>query len=99
MIVAMVLARAGLADSARTVAQRARGGPEVDPNQDLAYSETYVHVLRGDKDRAFEALKRYLTANPERRAGLADTTTETTSPWWFRSIEDDPRFKSLVFGK
>jgi hypothetical protein len=98
MIVAMVLARAGLGDSARLVAQRARGGPDVDPDQNLAYSEVYVHILRGDKDQAFEALKRYLAANPERRASLADTT-QTTSPWWFRSIEDEPRFKALVYGK
>jgi serine/threonine-protein kinase len=98
MIVAMVLARAGLGDSARRVAQRARGGPDVDPDQNLAYSEVYVHILRGDKDQAFEALKRYLAANPDRRAGLADTT-QTTSPWWFRSIEDEPRFKALVFGR
>ena len=99
MFVAMVLARAGLADSARRVALGARGGTDVDPTQDLAYDEVYVHVLRGDKDEAFKALKRYLAANPERRAGLADTTAETTSPWWFRSIEDDPRFKALVYGK
>ena len=98
MITAMVLARAGQADSALRVAQGARGGPDVDPNQDLAYSEVYVHILRDDKVRAFEALKRYLAANPERRAGLADTS-ETTSNWWFRSIEDDPRFRTLVFGK
>jgi serine/threonine-protein kinase len=98
MITAMVLARAGLAESALRVVRRARGGPEVDPNQDLAYSETYVHILRGDKDLALEALKRYLAANPERRAGLADTT-QTTSNWWFRNIEDDPRFRTLVFGR
>ncbi len=98
MFVAMVLARAGLADSARKVALRARAGADVDPTQDLAYDEVYVHILRGDKDQAFEALKRYLAANPERRAGLSDTT-ESDSPWWFRSIEDDPRFKALVFGK
>jgi eukaryotic-like serine/threonine-protein kinase len=98
MFVAMVLARAGQADSARKVALRARGAADVDPTQDLAYAEVYVHILRGDKDQAFEALKRYLAANPERRAGLSDTTVATT-PWWFRSIEDDPRFKSLVYGK
>ena len=98
MFVAMVLARAGLADSARKVALRARGGADVDPTQDLAYVEVYVHILRGDKDQAFEALKRYLAANPERLSGLSDTT-ESDTPWWFRSIEDDPRFKALVFGK
>ncbi|MEO8224789.1 MAG: serine/threonine-protein kinase [Gammaproteobacteria bacterium] len=99
MIVAMVLARAGLVDSALAVALRARGGPDVDPNQDLAYSEVYVHILRGDKVRALEALKRYLVANPARRISLADTTQTATSNWWFRSIEDDPRYKALVFGK
>jgi eukaryotic-like serine/threonine-protein kinase len=98
MFVAMVLARAGLTDSARKVALRARGGADVDPTQDLAYVEVYVHILRGDKDQAFEALKRYLAANPERLSGLSDTT-ESDTPWWFRSIEDDPRFKALVFGK
>ena len=60
MFVAMVLARAGQADSAGHVALRARGAPDVDPTQDLAYSEVYVHILRGDKDQAFAALKRYL---------------------------------------
>jgi eukaryotic-like serine/threonine-protein kinase len=98
MIVAMVLARAGLADSAKHVAMHARGGPDIDPNQDLAFSEVYVHILRGDKESAFEALKRYLAANPERRTSLADTT-EGVSNWWFRSIEDDPRFRNIVYGR
>jgi TolB-like protein/tRNA A-37 threonylcarbamoyl transferase component Bud32 len=98
MIVAMVLARAGLRDSSRGVALRARGGSDVDPSQDLAYSEVYVHLLRGDKNQALEALKRYLAANPERRISLADTT-HTTSSWWFRGLEDDPRYKALVVSK
>jgi len=98
MAVAMVLARAGLKDSAREVARRARAGSDVDPHQDLAYSEVYVHILRGDKDQALEALKRYLAANPERRISLADTT-HTTSSWWFRDLEDDPRYKALLVTK
>lgn len=98
MIVAMVLARAGLKDSSRAVALRARGGTDVDPNQDLAYSEVYVHILREDKDQALEALKRWLAANPERRISLADTT-HATSNWWFRGLEDDPRYRALVIAK
>lgn len=91
MIVAMVLARAGLADSARAVAVRARGGPEVDPTQTLAWEEIYVRVLLGDKAEAFEALKSYLAANPERRAELVEE-----SNWWFRELENDPRYKAVV---
>jgi TolB-like protein/tRNA A-37 threonylcarbamoyl transferase component Bud32 len=91
MILAMVLARAGLADSARQVARRARAGPEVDPTQDLAWDEIYVHLLLGDKDEAIKALKSFLAGNPERRAALAKE-----SDWWFRSIEDDPRYQALV---
>jgi hypothetical protein len=98
MIVAMVLARSGLSDSARQVAFRARAGSDLDPSQDLALSEVYVHILRDDKDLAFQALKRYLAANPERRLSASDTTA-TTSNWWFRAIEDDPRYRALVFTK
>jgi eukaryotic-like serine/threonine-protein kinase len=91
MILAMVLARAGLADSARQVARRARAGPDVDPTQDLAWDEIYVHLLLGDKDKAIKALKTFLAGNPERRAALANETE-----WWFRSIEDDPRYQALI---
>jgi serine/threonine-protein kinase len=91
MIVAMVLARAGLADSARRVAVRARGGPDVDPTQTLAWEEIYVRVLLGDREEALKALKSYLAANPERRAELAEE-----SNWWLRPIEDDPEYKTLV---
>jgi serine/threonine-protein kinase len=91
MIVAMVLARAKLADSARQVAKRARGGPDIDPTQDLAWDEIYVRILLGDKDDALKALKSYLTANPARRISLAGETN-----WWFRSLENDPGFQALV---
>ena len=94
MIRAMVLARAGLADSARHVAKQARGGPDVDPTQDLAWDEIYVRILVGDKEEALKALKSYLAANPGRRVTLAGETN-----WWFRSLENDPDFQALVAGK
>ena len=100
MLTAMVLARAGLGDSAREVARRARGGPDVDPTQTLTWEEIYVHILRGDKDQAFKALKSFLAANPDRRELLlANEGDATASNWWFRSLEDDPRYKALVLGK
>ena len=81
------------------VARHARGGPDVDPGQNLAWEEIYVHILRGDKDQAFKALKSYLVANPDKRDLLANEGDATASNWWFRSLEDDPRYRALVFGK
>jgi eukaryotic-like serine/threonine-protein kinase len=91
MMVAAVLARAGLVDSARHVAGRARGNPEMDPTHDLAMMETFVQLLIGDKEAALTSLKTYLAANPQRRAALAEDPG-----WWYRSLQDDPRYKELV---
>ena len=94
MLVAIVLARAGLMDSARHVAQRSRGGPDVDETRDLMLDDAYVHLLVGDRDEALKSLKAYLVANPERRAGIAEDPG-----WWFRGLQDDPRFQQMVRGK
>lgn len=94
MAVAMILARAGLADSARQVAKRSRGGPDVDPTQTLAWEEIYVRILVGDTTEALRALKTFLAANPERRLELAENPN-----WWFRGLENDPRYQALVGGQ
>ena len=90
MVVAAALARAGLADSARHVAQRARGDAIVDPTRDLAMLEAFVYTVLGDKAKAVGALETYIAANPDRRQAVAQ------SGWWFRSLESDPGFQSLV---
>jgi hypothetical protein len=94
MAVAAVLARAGLKDSARHLAQRSRGSADVDPTRDLVFMQAFVSTLLGDRDAALKALKVYLAANPERRATLADD-----AGWWFRSLENDPGFQELVGAK
>jgi len=91
MVVAAILARAGLKDSARQVARRARGNGELDPTRDLMMYDAFVQNLIGDKDEALRSLKVYLAANPERRATFAEDPG-----WWFRSLQEDPRFKELV---
>jgi serine/threonine-protein kinase len=91
MMVAATIARSGLADSARHVAERSRGSAEVDPTRDLIYAEAFVRTQLGDRDQAIKCLKIYLAANPEKRAALAEDAT-----WWFRSLQDDPRFRELV---
>ena len=90
MHVAMALARAGLADSARAVAENSRGNSDVDPNRELAYQEAIVRSMLGDVDEALRLLSVYLATNPEFRAGADEEDT-----WWFEGIADDPRYQQL----
>ena len=89
--VAAVLARAGLADSARHLLARSRGGPDVDPEVELLSFQAFAYLLLGDRDEALRLMKEQVAANPAHRAGLARSTH-----WWWRDIKDDPRFKQLI---
>jgi hypothetical protein len=91
MMVAMALARAGLSDSARSLALRSRGNATIDPTRDVALLEAIVHTLRGDLDEAFRQLSMYVAVNPQFRASLAKDET-----WWFAALRSDPRYKLLV---
>jgi hypothetical protein len=94
MIVAMVLARAGLAESARAVIRGARAGSDIDPTKDLYHDEAYAQLLAGDHNAALAALKTFLAANPEWREGLA-----RDPGWWFRELALDPEFRRVVGGE
>jgi len=91
IVTAGVLARAGLADSARAVLKRSLGTPSVDPSRDLALRAAFVYTLLGDKPQALEQLRVYLAENPTYRANLRQDTG-----WWFRSLTDDPGFRELI---
>ncbi len=91
MAVAAVLARAGLADSARRVVERSRGNAEVDPSRDLMFDEAFVQTLLDDHPAAFKALKNYWSANPERQAAMAE------SPGWqFEPLQSDPQWRTVA---
>ena len=90
MVVAAALAQAGLDDSSRAVARRSRGDAIVDPTRDLAMMEAFVHTRLDQPDSAIAALKTYIGTNPARRSSIAD------GGWWFRSLEDNPEFQTLV---
>jgi serine/threonine-protein kinase len=91
IFVAGVLARAGLADSARHVLARSKGNAEIDPQKELLGYEAFVRVMLGDKDEALRLLDEYLVANPKHREGFRKIVH-----WWWRPIQDDPRFKALI---
>jgi len=73
------------------LAQRSRGSPEIDPTRDLIYAEAFVLTLLGHREDAIKALKVYLAANPEKRTALSEDAT-----WWFRALQEDPRYRDLV---
>ncbi len=89
--VAAVLARTGLADSARHVLDRSRGDANIDPTKELLGYQAFVRVMLGDKEEAFRLLDEYFTANPKHREGFRKSVH-----WWWRPIQEDPRFKALI---
>jgi serine/threonine-protein kinase len=92
MIAAVGLLRAGLADSARRVVDRARGGSEsIDPGGDLLNLEMLARAQLGDKERAIALLGRYLASHPQQRPFAAHDET-----WWLEPLHDEPRYKALV---
>jgi hypothetical protein len=70
MLVAHVLARAGLADSARAVAARERARVAGDPelSTDFLWDDAYLQLLLGDRGRAAALLDLYLERRPALRA-------------------------------
>ncbi len=91
MLVAGVLARAGLNDSAKAVARAARAGTDIDPQRSLYDIDAFVQLLAGDRAEALRSLKVYLAANPNR---IKDFTPDPG--WRFRDLQNDPEFLALV---
>jgi TolB-like protein len=89
LVVGGVLARAGLADSARTVLARAheKDTPEADPTRELEQVEAYMRTLIGDNEGAIALLKKY-------RATHADA--EFDHHWWWADLRSDPSFRLLL---
>jgi serine/threonine-protein kinase len=88
-----VLARAGMADSARAVFDLVQSNPEVDPSGELLTTQAVFRIQMGEQDEAIELIKRYLLSNPEHREGWG-----WSSHWWWRPLQDNPEFRDLVGG-
>jgi tetratricopeptide (TPR) repeat protein len=91
MLVAMALARAGLADSARSVAARSRADATMDPPRELVSFEAIVRTILGDKDEAIRLLGLYFATNPQQR-----TSIDKDESWWYQDLRGDPRYQALV---
>jgi tetratricopeptide (TPR) repeat protein len=91
MRVAIALARAGLEDSARSVAGRSSGNPTIDSNRNLAELGSHLYMILGDNEKALEQLSLFIAANPgQREAMLQDES------WQLRDLRADPRYKALI---
>jgi TolB-like protein len=93
ILVAGALDRAGLPDSANAVLARSKPAPGTDPEMELMGLEALVRLHMGEKEQALDLLKTYLTANPQHREAW-----QWTAHWWWRPIQDDPEFRSLMGG-
>ena len=65
----------------------------MDPTLELAGYEAWVRAQLGDKDDALRLLREYLVANPRHREGFRKRVH-----WWWRPLQNDPRFKVLIGG-
>jgi serine/threonine-protein kinase len=101
MMVAMGLARAGLPDSARSVASRSRGNPQIDAAFELVKMEAQARAVLAslpgnpraaeDKAEAIKLMGRFWATNPQLRA-----LAKSDESWWWDSIKDDPKYRTLV---
>jgi hypothetical protein len=95
LLVAGVLAKAGMRDSAQHVLDRVKPTPELDPERELLGTQVVVRLFLKDYDRAMDDLTAYLAAHPDHRKGLATNT----SPWWRDpAVQENRRFKALIAG-
>ncbi len=86
LLVAALLARSGLADSARAVVRQTRGAY---PGETMYVQEAFVRVELGETDHAVRLLELTLREYPHYAGWIANH-------YWFRSLREDDRFLQLV---
>jgi len=88
-MVATVLARAGLADSARNMMERLRGEATEHAVAELDFHEAYVSLLLDDEPVALRLLERHVAANPLRADYVANCH-------WFRALRENHQFMEMI---
>jgi TolB-like protein len=91
LLVAGVLMREGLQDSAAAVFTSGRGTAEIDPLQELVLQEAAIRSTTGDPDRAVELLRVYLAADPN-----ASLDSGGGLHWWWRNLAGRQDFQALI---
>lgn len=90
VMIAAVLARSGMDDSARALLAVLHSKQTPDSLVgNIALGESYVRILLNDRDGSLAELTTYLRSTPQMRSQIA------THPW-FRALRGDARFAALV---
>jgi serine/threonine-protein kinase len=91
LLVAGVLMREGLRDSAAAVFTSGQGTAEIDPLQELVLQEAAIRSVTGDPDRAVELIRVYLAADPS-----ASLDSGGGLHWWWRNLAGRQDFQALI---
>ncbi len=89
MTAAIVVARAGLRDSALSVVETTRRSAPAELAPYLDVYDARVRLVLGDRAGALRLLRAFFTADPSYRAIIARDP-------WFQSLGGDPAFEALV---
>ena len=94
MLVAAVLGRAKMLDSAYRLIEKSRNSdPKVDPAGNLLTAEALARTQLGtasDTTIAFDKLREYVITQPLHGKGFADT-----DHWWWKGLRNDRRWERL----
>jgi TolB-like protein len=91
IMVAGVLLKADLADSASSVLAQVDHSEDIDPQQNLLYFEAGIRASTGDLDGSLAVLRRFLAATP------GSTIAESNAVhWWWGDLRGRPEFEQLV---
>jgi len=93
ILVAGILGKAELTDSANAVLSRSKASMDLDPEMEILGLEALIRLHIGQKEESLALLRTYLTANPHHREGW-----QWTGHWWWRPLQDEPEFRALVAG-
>jgi hypothetical protein len=91
LLVAGVLLREGMQDSAASVFAAGKGSAEIDPLQELVLQEAAIRSVTGDPDGAVQLLRVYLAADPN-----VSLDSGGGLHWWWRNLAARQDFQSLV---
>jgi TolB-like protein len=91
IMVAGVLRRAALPDSAENVLAGIDRSERVDPQRQLFIYEAAIRATTGDPDGALDALRRWVAATPGSTLGPG-----TETHWWWREVRTHPDFQPYI---